>query len=107
MSLLGLAELHTLFCLGVPSLACLKATLFVTSYRGSNLEDGLEIVHVREVTNSNAYRSQAGSNVLIRQLVRMAGHLDVQSQTGQIKWSKQNQYLLLSSLTPYIYRSRT
>ena len=32
MSLLGLAELHTLFCLGVPSLACLKATLFVTSY---------------------------------------------------------------------------
>lgn len=39
-----------------------------------------------------AYRGQAGDSVLIRQLEWPAwGKLSIQSQTGQIKWSKQNQ----------------
>lgn len=42
--LAGLEESQKLLCLGVPFLDCSKAPLLVTSYGGSKLEEGLEIV---------------------------------------------------------------
>lgn len=46
----------------------------------------------KESQTQIAYRGQAGDNVLIRQLEWPAwGQLSIQSQTSQIKWSKQNQ----------------